>query len=142
VSISTSPSVRCPRCSAHVRAGSDWCTLCYADLRPVPPEPPAAVEPSKANEDVNPSEQPALRRGKHAKSTSEFGASAVEPVATVEALADQMLAELAASQSTNPLGPLAGVVDSTGKRIGLMIGGTVAAIFVLIVVMAAIGTLL
>jgi hypothetical protein len=28
--------VRCPKCSALVREGSPWCTLCYADLRPQP----------------------------------------------------------------------------------------------------------
>ncbi|MGH8890961.1 MAG: hypothetical protein ACRDV3_14530 [Acidothermaceae bacterium] len=27
---------RCPRCAAMVRPGSQWCTLCYADLRPAP----------------------------------------------------------------------------------------------------------
>jgi hypothetical protein len=34
--------VRCPSCSALVRAGSPWCTLCYADLRPQP----VAVQPA------------------------------------------------------------------------------------------------
>lgn len=39
---------RCPRCAALVRPGTQWCTLCYADLRPTPPappEPPAAPVP-------------------------------------------------------------------------------------------------
>jgi hypothetical protein len=35
---------RCPRCAALVRPGSQWCTLCYADLRPAPP-PQLALEP-------------------------------------------------------------------------------------------------
>ena len=34
------PDGRCPSCGASVRAGADWCTLCYADLRPAPPPPP------------------------------------------------------------------------------------------------------
>lgn len=34
---------RCPSCAAVVRAGDPWCTLCWADLRPPPPEPPPAV---------------------------------------------------------------------------------------------------
>ena len=28
---------RCPRCGALVRAAAQWCTLCYADLRPPAP---------------------------------------------------------------------------------------------------------
>jgi RNA polymerase subunit RPABC4/transcription elongation factor Spt4 len=42
---------RCPHCGALLRAGAQWCTLCYADLRPQPePEPLAVVvrEPSYA----------------------------------------------------------------------------------------------
>ncbi|MEO6713174.1 MAG: hypothetical protein ABIM89_07065 [Mycobacteriales bacterium] len=34
---------RCPSCAAAVRPGSDWCTLCYADVRP--PPPPVARAP-------------------------------------------------------------------------------------------------
>jgi RNA polymerase subunit RPABC4/transcription elongation factor Spt4 len=41
--------VRCPQCAALVRAGSQWCTLCFADLRPAPaPAPVAVLEPSYA----------------------------------------------------------------------------------------------
>jgi hypothetical protein len=43
--------VRCPHCGAMLRAGAEWCTLCYADLRPKPePEPVAVIahEPSYA----------------------------------------------------------------------------------------------
>jgi RNA polymerase subunit RPABC4/transcription elongation factor Spt4 len=40
---------RCPRCAALVRPGSQWCTLCYADLRPAPVAlPPAAPQPATA----------------------------------------------------------------------------------------------
>jgi len=35
---------RCPRCAALVRPGSQWCTLCYADLRPAP-APALVVQP-------------------------------------------------------------------------------------------------
>ena len=37
----------CPRCGSTVRRGSDWCTLCFADLRPVPP-PRVSPEPMRA----------------------------------------------------------------------------------------------
>lgn len=44
-----SPAVqsRCPACSAALRPGAPWCTLCYADLRPPEPqlEPPSPVPP-------------------------------------------------------------------------------------------------
>lgn len=36
---------RCPSCGASVRAGVDWCSLCYADLRPAPPPPPPPPPP-------------------------------------------------------------------------------------------------
>jgi RNA polymerase subunit RPABC4/transcription elongation factor Spt4 len=42
---------RCPHCGALLRAGAEWCTLCYADLRPKPEPEPVAVsarEPSYA----------------------------------------------------------------------------------------------
>jgi len=38
-------SARCPQCAALVRPGSQWCTLCYADLRPRPIEPVVPVAP-------------------------------------------------------------------------------------------------
>jgi RNA polymerase subunit RPABC4/transcription elongation factor Spt4 len=43
--------VRCPHCGALLRPGAEWCTLCYADLRPKPePEPVTVIarEPSYA----------------------------------------------------------------------------------------------
>ena len=42
---------RCPHCGALLHAGAQWCTLCYADLRPEPEPEPVAVpvrEPSYA----------------------------------------------------------------------------------------------
>jgi hypothetical protein len=45
-------ATRCPHCSASVRPGAPWCTLCHADLRPAPapapvpvPQPVAVVAP-------------------------------------------------------------------------------------------------
>ena len=160
MSISTSPAVRCPRCSAQVRAGSDWCTLCYADLRPAPPEPVApepvvpeptpALQPAPAQAAIedNLSEPQPAGRGKHARKDPAREEGSVAAVARspsrarANAVADQLLAELAASEAGNPLGPLAGIVDSTGKRMALMVGGTGAAICLLVLVMAAIGLLL
>jgi len=37
---------RCPRCAALVRPGAQWCTLCYADLRPASPQPAREPQPA------------------------------------------------------------------------------------------------
>jgi hypothetical protein len=34
-------AMRCPRCGALTGESAQWCTQCYADLRPPAPEPPA-----------------------------------------------------------------------------------------------------
>ena len=143
MSSSTSPAPpadRCPRCSAHVRAGSGWCTLCYTDLRPAPPEPAtvaAAVSPLPATPDPVVAAPPAAPssggRGTHARRA---------PDAHVDVIADQMLAQLAVAERRNPLGPVSGVVDTTGKKVLLMVGGTLVAILLLLALMAGIGALL
>ena len=152
MSTSTSPNaVRCPRCSAHVRTGSDWCTLCYADLRPAPPvrEPVAAVEPEPVAASVEPVDPPVVEtleavdvaaapvgRGKHAKraSTAALGAPP-----EVEALADQMLAELAATRSNDRLSSMVSALDEPGKKIGFIIGGVIGATCVLFIVLTILG---
>ena len=107
-------------------------------------EPTAAVTPPVDLELATPLEQP--RRGKHARGTTARTADAVAPgiapAAEVEELANQLLAELAAAETRNPLGSLAGVVDSTGKRVALMAAGTLAVICLLFLVMAGFGALL
>lgn len=45
---------RCPLCSALVRPGSQWCTLCYADLRPAPVVQPAAEQHARAERGPQP----------------------------------------------------------------------------------------
>ena len=37
---------RCPSCSATLRPGAPWCTLCYTDLRPPAPVSPPAAPPT------------------------------------------------------------------------------------------------
>ena len=153
MSTSTSPhAVRCPRCSAHVRTGSDWCTLCYADLRPAPPVVAAAEAPEPAAEPapVEPVELPEAEilqaievapvapagRGKHAKRTSTADVGAKPEV---EALADQMLAELAATRSDDRLSSMVSALDEPGKKIGFIIGGAIGATCLLFIVMTILG---
>ena len=163
MSTSTAPSVRCPACTAYVRAGSEWCTLCYADLRPKPdPTPAVSHEPAPEavadapaeveNVETHAADVPELDaprvRGKHAKRAAD---AAEEPVfgqptkavadAEIDAIADRMLAELA-TQRENPLGSLSGWVDTKGKQAAVMVGGAVAAMCVIFVLMALAGTFL
>jgi len=52
-----------------------------------------------------------------------------------------MLAQLAAD-SAAPLGRFAGQLDSPGRKIALMVGGTVVATIVVVVLMTLVGVLL
>lgn len=164
MSTSTSQDLRCPRCAAHVRAGSDWCTLCYADLRPAPepavptPVAPAEGTPPVALAEVTPpgarsalpqssaaghyaADQahrpaPVAPRGKHARHAS------AEPAFDPELSPDALLARLAAEEAKNPFGAYAGLLDTPGKKIGLMVGGALLATGLLFLVMAVLGSLL
>jgi hypothetical protein len=143
-----------------LRAGTEWCSLCYADLRPR--EEPALHSP--ADPDLTPVQpidqaemaehdsvagappvgvQPTPSGGKHARHAKkpEFGA-VTAPTDEVERLADQLLAELAATEGGSPLGAASGLVDSTGKRIALVLGVGLGILVLLILVMAVVGTLL
>jgi hypothetical protein len=57
----------------------------------------------------------------------------------IEVLADQMLAELAVSETKNPLGQLGPHLDTPGKRVGVMVGGAIAGICLLFIVMTILG---
>jgi hypothetical protein len=157
VSTSTAPSLRCPRCSATLRAGSEWCSLCFADLRPREPEPVLAGPPASIvavdadavpglSEPEGPLTTVTAPRagGKHAKRAEPavFGAAAPTDQAEVERLADWMLVELAAAEGGNPIGAASALVDSTPKRALVMVGGSIAAMALLFIVMAVAGALL
>jgi hypothetical protein len=75
-------------------------------------------------------------RGKHAKraSTAALGAPP-----EVEAIADQMLAELAATRSGDRLSSMVSALDEPGKKIGFIIGGAIGATCLLFIVMTILG---
>jgi hypothetical protein len=77
-------------------------------------------------------------RGKHAKrpSTAALGAPP-----EVEALADQMLAELAATRSNDRLSSMVSALDQPGKKIGFIVGGAIGATCLLFIVMTILGAL-
>ena len=95
-----------------------------------PASPPAAVQPPATG-------------GKHAKHARKpvFGA-VTAPSDEVERLAAQLMAELAATEGGSPLGAASGLVDSTGKRIALVLGVGLGILVLLILVMAVVGALL
>jgi hypothetical protein len=169
VGLSTSRDLRCPRCDAHVRGDADWCTLCYADLRPAPepaaePAPaaqpePAAVEPVEAEPDapeltglaaeltglaaeltgLAPGPAASVPGGKHARRAPGEQARGVEGLEGVDV--DAMLAQLAA-ESDSGLGPLAGRLQTKESKAVVIGGGIVVVALVLFVLMAVLGALL
>jgi hypothetical protein len=92
----------CPACGAGVRGDVTWCLRCYANLRPDPPSRPGSVDlpgpgpgSASASSDQHaddPQGQPGTGRAPRAALESE----------QVDALADRMLAELAASAADRP----------------------------------------
>ncbi|MGZ4625964.1 MAG: hypothetical protein ACXV3S_06695 [Kineosporiaceae bacterium] len=158
---------RCPQCGAHVRAAADWCSLCYAGLRPAPePAPVPAPEIAPADKTAAAGALPpklAARpqqatdgeaaSGRHARrvavtATTDFAVTDTTDTAdksgesAEDALgADAMLAMLAA-ESGSPLGGAAGRLTSPGVRVGVMIGGVVLVSLVLLAVMMLVGSLL
>ena len=123
-----------------MRAGAQWCTLCYADLRPAPviPERAERAEPAERELVTVP---PAT--GKHARRSASTEGSTEERTSEPDpALRAEAMLVLLAAETGNPLGGLSGRFESTGSRIGLMAGGVVAFSGVLFLLMLVIGSLL
>jgi ribosomal protein L40E len=47
-------ATRCPQCGALLGTGAQWCTQCYADLRPPAPEPAAPAPESAPGSEPGP----------------------------------------------------------------------------------------
>jgi hypothetical protein len=152
------PPSACPRCGAVARRGAQWCTLCYTDLRaPVRavPEPELvsvpetrAAEAGRPDSAVSVAQAAGAGRGKHARRdptetnvATVSGRGARGSVADDELGTEAMLALLAA-ESRKPLSGIAGRLDSTASRVGLMAGGMVVIAALLFLVMAVLGSLL
>lgn len=146
MSMTATPGLRCPYCRALAPAGARWCSLCFADLRPADERPgpaPTAPEAAAVETPLDPS-VPARATGRHARpgGPTSGGAKASSADHLAEQLAEQLLAELAASESGAPLGRLSGLVDTTGKKVTVMVGGAVLAMGALFVLMWVLGALL
>lgn len=130
----------CPSCGAAVRAAVDWCGLCYASLAPEPP--PAAVDPATT---VGP--QPGPRRGRHSRDADDgevgagSGVDTKAPPTSTDALADRLLAELAATRDPQPAW-LDRLPSSTGGRVALIGGAVAVGTLLLVAAMSLLGLFL
>ena len=84
----------CPRCGAHVRTGSDWCTLCYTDLRPADQREPVPAEPVVVSDVAEP--------GASAPTVPDATAPGVPAAATPTAVAATPAAPAAPTPSPAP----------------------------------------
>jgi hypothetical protein len=129
-----------------VRGQADWCTLCYADLRPAPPEP-LVLAPADAETAA------AVGAGKHARREATYAPAAAVAVdgdgaatgdeTAARLNADAMLALLAA-ESGSPLGSLGGLggrLDNKGTQLALMAGGLLVVALLFLALMALAGLL-
>jgi len=91
---------RCPRCAALARPGSQWCTLCYADLRPAP-EP--APEPAPMQEPAPTPQRAAERQPTTASASSDMFDPLTAPLALLERGAEEP-ATLQAPTDPTPTG--------------------------------------
>jgi hypothetical protein len=87
--------IRCPHCSALLRSGAQWCTLCYADLRPTPEPEPVAVS-AGATTDV-------------------AGATAADPLSALEQAALAIARPSAPGTEADPSAPPVGWPCTCGE---------------------------
>lgn len=139
--------LRCPSCDALVPPTAEWCSLCYADLRPPAPDEPAVDEQGAASEPVD--EQDAASEpvddvpapGRPVEAAVPGPGTPDSGEAAVLARADAMLAELAA-QTPPTLSGLPSRLRTKEARLVVMIGGVVVCAVLLFAVMWLAGALL
>lgn len=117
--------VTCPRCSARVRRGDAWCSLCYGKL-----EVPEAVRlPRQLPRSVDPSPSGNVRTGRSARAEAGLVGGVVP---------DEMLADLTARLCGESGGGLR--VPWRRPGVAALVGG-VAVLVVLLVTMTLLGLL-
>ena len=132
-----------------MRAGAQWCTLCYTDLRPAPVRPEPVERGRVETESVEPelaTVPGSAGTGKHARRSPANADEVDGPTPVTQpsdpALGIDAMLALLAAETSDPLAGLTGRFESTGSRIALMAGGVVVVSAVLFVLMLLIGSLL
>lgn len=121
---------RCPSCSARVPGSAQWCTLCFADLRPAPEPQPAPRPPQQPQPQLEPLTSPTA------------GAARGTALALDPALVAGMLAELAVQQPRGRVLSLAVLVGTPARKV--LVAGlgvlAVAGLILLVSLVAAVAS--
>jgi hypothetical protein len=131
----------CPSCGAAVRQDVPWCLQCYASLLPEPeqkPEQKPELEPEPTPAPV------AVAVGRDGAPPAPGEASAVGVALApgeLDAVADRMLAELAAQRDPQPRWA-SRLPGSRGGRAAVLAGVIAAAVAVLVAIMSLVGLFL
>jgi len=146
---------RCPQCSAVVRAGSSWCTLCHADLRSAEQRAAPVIVPEPV--------ETAPARGKHARHARLAAdvpvettmvatepelvdaAEPVDPATPARSIADvdldAMFAQLAAEHADPLLSDLPGRLSTKSTKTLVIVGGATAVTLGALVFMVILGSI-
>lgn len=139
---------RCPKCTAILPQGAQWCSLCYADLRqPVAPAPvdpvPVAAAPGPgvgpvSAEGAAPDPAPApARSGRHAKRNLPVA----DPLRELDFdLSDEQLFEILRSDAADPLTPWRRRLQDPRFKWGMVTAGAVGLITMIEVIAAVVGS--
>ncbi len=134
---------RCPTCNAHVTAEAQWCTLCYADLRPrVEPVAEPATAPAASAGLAGQLDHPfTIDDNPLTFGTPSRAADGDLEAAQLDAAAqaDLMLAQLAAT-SDEPLKGLGRNFESNAAKVALIAGGSIVVLIVLFALMFLVGS--
>lgn len=117
---------RCPHCSAAVAEHAQWCSLCYADLRP------RRVGEGAVGERPGPGEAPVPHRP----------APRDELPPGEQLLPDQQVEVLLAGLAAQSRVSVPGVLARPGARVALMVGGTVVAMALAFALLTVLGVAL
>jgi hypothetical protein len=131
--------LRCPFCSARLKSGAEWCSLCLADLRPPPSLPPASPQ-------APPPPEPPPRGGRHAKrddvSPGDGATAAVERLSGPDRESVEAMFALLAAEQSDGLGTWSKKFSTPGAKVALMAGGGATVMVVLLLVFLVVGALL
>ena len=145
---------RCPRCSAVVPEQAQWCSLCYAELRPSESATVVAAEPVSAavgqempvapvaTTEVGAAEVAPPTSGRHARGRLPAPpANRDDPLGHLDfELSDEQLFEILRGDQTQSTSRWSGRFTDPRWKWGVAIGGALSLILVLVIVAEVVGT--